>query len=223
VKKQAKHEQAGSMNALHIYKILFDTYGEQGWWPADSPFEVVVGAILTQNTNWQNVEKAIANLKAADALDAQAMLDMDETRLRELIRPSGFYKQKAERLRLFCTFYLGQGREQGIKKLPDPRSTLLALKGIGPETADSILLYALEIPVFVVDAYTRRIFIRLGLLDSAASYAETQTCFHTQLDRNVLLYKEYHALIVQHAKQHCRVKPLCASCPLTSICPAALT
>ncbi len=206
--------------ATDIYHVLLTAYGPQYWWPADSPFEMMVGAILTQNTNWQNVEKAIANLQLSGALDARAMLDMDEIRLRELIRPSGFFRQKAARLRLFCKFYLEQDREQGIKDLADPRAALLSLSGIGPETADSILLYALGIPVFVVDAYTKRIFTRLGLLQEKTDYSQTQAWFHAQLDKDVSLYKEFHALIVQHAKQYCRVKPLCAHCPLGPICPA---
>jgi len=207
-----------STTAADIYLLLFDAYGPQHWWPADSAFEMMLGAILTQNTNWLNIEKVIANLKAAGALDAQAIVSIDESRLRELIRPSGFFNQKALRLRLFSTFYLEYGREAGLKKLPDPRKALLSLNGIGPETADSILLYALEIPVFVVDAYTRRIFTRLGLLPDDVDYATTQTWFHTQLERDAPLFNDYHALIVQHAKQHCRIKPVCAGCSLRRIC-----
>jgi len=206
------------MSALTIYRLLRDACGPQNWWPAHSPFEVMLGAILTQNTNWRNVELAITNLKAANALDAQAILHMDESRLHELIRPSGFFRQKTERLRLFSAFYLEHGGEQGIRALPEPRSALLALKGIGPETADSILLYALNIPVFVVDAYTRRIFSRLSLLPADVSYDETQSWFTTHLQTDTGLFNEYHALIVQHAKQHCRVKPACDHCPLSHIC-----
>jgi len=206
------------MSALRIYRLLLDAYGEQHWWPAESPFEMMVGAILTQNTNWKNVERAIANLKAADALSAQAMLEMDEIRLRELIRPSGFFNQKAARLRLFCEFYLRQGGESGMQCLDHPRRTLLSLHGIGPETADSILLYALGIPVFVVDAYTRRIFARLGLLPARSGYAETQAYFHARMERNAALFNEYHALIVEHAKQHCCAKPRCNACPLQHHC-----
>jgi len=206
------------MDALQIYKLLSDAYGPQHWWPADTPFEMMLGAILTQNTNWLNVEKAIANLKAADALDAQPILSMDESRLRELIRPSGFFNQKAARLRLFSAFYLKHGGESGLKKLPDPRHSLLSLNGIGPETADSMLLYALHIPVFVVDAYTKRIFTRIGLLPEGVNYTTTQDWFHNQLKKDTQLFNEYHALIVQHAKQHCRVKPLCDTCTLQTCC-----
>jgi len=204
--------------ATDIYRLLFAAYGPQHWWPAQSAFEMMVGAILTQNTAWTNVEKAIANLRAAAALDAQAMLTMDEAGLRELIRPSGFFNQKAARLRLFCAYYLQTGREAGMRTLPDPRASLLALNGIGPETADSILLYALGMPVFVVDAYTRRIFTRLGLLPEGVNYADTQDFFHAQLANSAPLFNGYHALIVQHAKQHCRVKPDCSRCPVSGFC-----
>ncbi len=183
----------------------------------------MVGAILTQNTNWKNVEKAIFNLKQADALHAEAILDMDNARLRELIRPSGFFNQKADRLKLFCTFYLRHGKENGLKKLPNPRAELLAQKGIGPETADSILLYALQMPVFVVDAYTRRIFSRLGLISADIDYTATQTLFMNHLPADVLLFNTYHALIVEHAKRHCRVKPDCATCPLLCCCDSAIS
>jgi len=207
--------------ALDIHRRLLDAYGPQHWWPAESPFEMMVGAILTQNTNWKNVEKAMLNLKDADALDARTILDMDEDRLRGLIRPSGFFNQKAARLRLFCSFYLDNGGEAGMKGLDDPRHALLALNGIGPETADSMLLYALGIPVFVIDAYTRRIFGRLGLTSPDASYHELQVYFHARLERNAPLFNDYHALIVQHAKQHCRSRPVCSGCPLAAFCPSA--
>ena len=209
------------MAALDIHRRLLDAYGPQHWWPAESPFEMMVGAILTQNTNWKNVEKAMLNLKDADALDARTILDMDEDRLRGLIRPSGFFNQKAARLRLFCSFYLDNGGEAGMKGLDDPRHALLALNGIGPETADSMLLYALGIPVFVIDAYTRRIFGRLGLTSPDASYHELQVYFHARLERNAPLFNDYHALIVQHAKQHCRSRPVCSGCPLAAFCPSA--
>lgn len=179
---------------------------------------MMVGAILTQNTAWTNVEKAMANLKATDALDARTMLDMPGDRLRELIRPSGFFNQKATRLHLFCTFYLEHGGVDGIKKLADPKAALLALNGIGPETADSMLLYALDIPVFVIDAYTRRIFARLGLTGANAGYHALQDYFHASLETDTRLFNEYHALIVQHAKQHCRVRPDCTDCPLQQCC-----
>jgi endonuclease III related protein len=210
------------MDALRIYRLLFDAYGPQHWWPAESAFEMMIGAILTQNTAWTNVEKAIANLKAADALDARAVLGMGEERLRELIRPSGYFNQKAARLRCFCAFYLDHGGETGLKQLQNPRAKLLALHGIGPETADSMLLYALDMPVFVIDAYTRRIFARLGLTAADASYHELQAFFHAQLPMDPSLFNEFHALIVYHAKEHCLARPLCDDCPLQACCACFL-
>jgi len=204
-----------------IYQKLFAAYGPQHWWPANSPFEVMVGAILTQNTNWKNVEMAIGNMKTANMLDAEKIAKCNEAKLGALIRSSGFFNQKAVRLKSFCRFYLDQGRESGLKRLDNPRRTLLALSGIGPETADSMLLYALDIPVFVVDAYTKRTFSRLGMVSADATYAEVQQIFHSHLDADVSLFNEYHALIVNHAKLHCRVKPVCGYCPLLSLCLTA--
>jgi len=209
------------MSLLAIYEALLARYGPQGWWPADSPFEVMLGAILTQNTNWRNVEKAIANLKGAGMLDAAKIAALAPDRLAELIRSAGFFRQKAARIQRFCRFYLDCGGEAGLKRLADPREALLALNGIGPETADSILLYALQHPVFVVDAYTRRIFARLGLTDAKATYARLQAYFEARLPRDARLFNEYHALIVAHAKQHCRAEPICRGCPLRPRCRTA--
>jgi len=207
---------------LPVYQQLYVAYGPQQWWPADSPFEVMVGAILTQNTNWQNVEKAIGNLKANNMLDAVAIADCEHGTLAEIIRPSGYYQQKAERLKQFCRFFLASGRSETLKQqpLPDLRRLLLSLHGIGPETADSMLLYALEKAVFVVDAYTRRIFSRLGLLDARLGYEAVRHYFESQLEPSVPLFQEYHALIVEHAKRHCRVKAQCSGCPLAGHCPS---
>ena len=207
---------------LKVYRQLYKAYGPQQWWPADSPFEVMVGAILTQNTNWQNVEKAIGNLKANSMLTAAAIAGCQEERLAEIIRPSGYYRQKADRLRKFCRFFLESGQTEALKQqpLPELRRLLLALHGIGPETADSMLLYALDQPVFVVDAYTRRIFSRLGLLDARIGYEAIRHDFESQLEPSVPLFQEYHALIVEHAKRHCRVSPACTDCPLAGQCPS---
>jgi len=183
----------------------------------------MVGAILTQNTNWRNVETAITNLKQAGALDADLLLAMPEEQLQVLIRPSGFFRQKATRLQQFCHFYRDYGREAGLKQQPDLRKRLLAQPGIGPETADSILLYALDQPSFVIDAYTRRLFTRLGLIDKGTSYAGMQHYFESQLPTDLKLYQEYHALIVEHAKRHCRTIPLCTACPLLPTCPSSIT
>lgn len=181
---------------------------------------MMVGAILTQNTNWKNVELAISSLKAANLLDAASIITADHEQLAEVIRPSGFYNQKAQRLQLFSRFFVAHGEVSGLRKQPmaEMRSQLLALSGVGPETADSMLLYALEQPIFVVDAYTRRIFTRLGLLPEKIDYDGIQNYFHQQLEPDLLLFQEYHALIVEHAKRHCRSKPLCQKCPLHNNC-----
>lgn len=206
---------------LQTYQLLFDRYGPRHWWPADSPFEVAIGAILTQNTNWQNVEKAIRNLRDADALSLQGLAALDPEQLQQLIRPSGYFRQKTERLQLFCHYLLKHHGSIEIllqQSLNDARKELLGLKGIGPETADSILLYAGELPSFVVDAYTRRIFARLGLLAGSETYAEIRSYFMHNLPHQTTLFNEYHALIVQHAKCHCLTKPRCQACPLTAHC-----
>ncbi len=203
---------------LDIYRKLFDAFGPQHWWPARTPFEVMVGAILTQNTNWGNVERAVAKLGAANALTAERIARMPLKRLRGLIRSSGFYNQKARRLKAFSRFLLdGYGgsiarmRREEAAKL---RQGLLALEGIGPETADSILLYALDRPVFVVDAYTKRVFSRHGFLSEKQRYSDWQGLFEGNLPRDAKLYNEYHALIVRLAKTYCRKRPDCAGCPL---------
>ncbi|MCD6581612.1 MAG: endonuclease III domain-containing protein [Desulfuromusa sp.] len=209
---------------LHIYQTLLDHYGPRDWWPAKTPFEVVVGAILTQNTNWKNVEKAIANLQQADVLTLEAILNLEREKLEQLIRPSGFFRQKAERLQLFCR-YLQEHHQGKLDRLFDQdlnpvREELLSLNGIGPETADSILLYAGQLPSFVVDAYTNRLFRRIGILSGTEKYAEVRDLFMSHLPEEIQLYNEYHALIVIHCKDFCRKKPLCNNCPCADICLA---
>jgi len=207
-----------------LFSILLKAYGEQGWWPADTPFEVCVGAVLTQNTAWRNVERAIENLKREGLLSPEAIAEIDIGRLKELIKPSGFYNQKAERLKLLSEFIVRKGgienlKREGRKRL---RRELLSIKGIGRETADSILLYALEKPSFVVDTYTRRLLFRLGITEREdESYEEVKALFEREIPperKNVKLYNEFHALIVKHAKVHCRKKPRCGGCPLRSFC-----
>lgn len=212
-----------SYSPLQIYEILLAAYGEQKWWPAEHPFEMMVGAILTQSTNWRSVEKAIYNLKEENMLDAAKIANCDIKKLSELIRPSGFYNQKSQRLKTFSSFYVKHGKVDGLKKWQKSilRNMLLSISGIGPETADSMLLYALEKPVFVVDAYTKRIFTRLGLLPEKADYHTTQSYFEQRLTHALPLFQEYHALIVEHAKRHCRSKPLCLACPLYKQCAHA--
>jgi endonuclease-3 related protein len=215
-------------NWILVHDRLLAAFGPQHWWPGDTPFEVMVGAVLTQNTAWSNVERAIAQLKAADALTCPSLLDLEPGQLAQLIRPAGFFNVKTRRLLALCGFL----REEGVEAqprllaesapLPQLRRKLLAVHGVGDETADSILLYALDLPSFVVDAYTRRIFGRLGLLEGSETYAEIQGHFHRHLPARVALYNEYHALIVHLGKTLCRPRPRCGECPLASVCPYAL-
>jgi endonuclease-3 related protein len=203
-----------------IYGRLFSAYGPQGWWPGETPFEVAVGAILTQATNWRNAARAIANLKAARALSPEAMGRLPHTRLTELVRPAGFFNQKAKRLRAFLELIRKYGGLDKLFALPveELREALLSVPGIGPETADSIVLYAVGKPVFVVDAYTRRILVRLGLIEGGETYEELRDLFESNLPRDPELYKEYHALFVRHGKEHCRVRPHCKGCPISELC-----
>jgi endonuclease-3 related protein len=210
-----------------IYEILYEAYGRQKWWPVTPPggeipaytggprnelqrFEVAAGAVLTQNTAWRNAARAIENLNRAGALNPERLSTMDARKLAALIRPAGYYNQKAKRLRQLAHFF------QSGEKVT--RESLLALNGVGPETADSILLYACGRLKFIIDAYTRRIFSRLGLLDKNATYDAAQAVFQENIPRKTLIYKEFHALIVEHAKRHCRTKPVCEGCALLSRC-----
>ena len=206
-----------------IYDRLLTAYGPQGWWPADGPFEVMIGAVLTQNTSWRNVEQALASLSSIAELTPGSILGLGEEELASAIRSSGYFRQKAERVRLFCTYlvadYGGHVGAMDDRSTADLRRELLDLKGIGPETADSILLYALNRPVFVVDAYTTRLLLRLGLVKEGAGYQDTQMMFMDSLAPDSGLFNEYHALIVAHGKQRCRKSaPLCRQCPLETIC-----
>jgi endonuclease-3 related protein len=211
------------MAVLHeIYYKLFRAFGSQHWWPGETPFEIAVGAILTQNTNWGNVEKAIGNLKRKHALSATVIDKMPVERLAALIRPAGYFNVKAKRLKSFIGFLVG-GYGGSIKRMkhedPNPlREKLLRVNGIGPETADSILLYALEKPVFVIDAYTKRVLSRHDIMGHEKSYNEFQDLFHSALKRDVRFFNEYHALFVRLGKTHCkRQKPLCHQCPLRKV------
>ena len=211
------------MTLLQVYQILYQYYGPQSWWPADSPFEVMVGAILTQNTAWINVEKAIHQLKTNHALSAKSILTTPDETLAQWIRPSGYFNIKSQRLKNFCAWFLEQGELAGLNKLDTDslRHALLAVKGVGPETADDMLLYAFERPVFVIDAYTRRIFSRLQMINGEEGYEGLRHYFEQGLSDSqdkVFLFNEYHALIVIHAKEHCSKRPYCESCPLASVC-----
>ncbi len=201
-----------------IYETLFEKFGPQHWWPGETPLEIAIGAILTQNTNWKNVEKAIENLKNRDLIDVDRLLATPEDELRELIRPSGFFNIKLKRLLNFIRFLKAEGGLNELKKLPVPelREKLLSVPGIGPETADSIILYALEKPIFVVDAYTRRFLKRHGIIQGNEKYDEIRALFEKNLPQDVELFKEYHALIVKLGKVYCKSKPVCEGCPLNS-------
>ena len=203
-----------------IYRKLLEKYGPQHWWPANEPFEVIVGAILTQSTAWTNVEKAINNLKRAGTLKPDALRKLTEKELAVLIRPCGYYNVKSRRLKAFCAWLekecddsLDRLFQSDINKL---RQKLLGVYGIGEETADAIILYAGNRPVFVIDAYTRRIIDRAGLTPTNHSYTGYQTLFTASLLTDAKLFNEYHALLVRHAKEVCRKRPACKTCCLNS-------
>ena len=206
-----------------VYDRLLAAYGQQHWWPADEPFEVIVGAILTQSTAWTNVEKAISNLKAANILNPQSLNDIPSEELARLIRPSGYYNAKALKLKAFarqlCSRYDGDLGELFALNASALRRELLSIHGIGEETADSIILYAARQPVFVIDAYTRRIIDRLGIAPAKGGYAAYQAVFAGNLPADENLYNEYHALLVRHGKSVCRKHPRCSDCCLRPICP----
>jgi endonuclease-3 related protein len=206
-----------------VYRILLDVYGPPHWWPAETPFEVMVGAVLTQNTAWINVERALARLRARVPLAAEPILALDPADLADAIRPAGYFNVKARRLRAFCEAFVHSGGLAGLSTLDTAalRHRLLAIPGIGPETADDMLLYAFERPVFVVDAYTRRIFERLGPLSGGEGYETVRRTFEIALGPDVPLYNEYHALIVCHGKDICRTRPRCPDCRLRPLCPWA--
>jgi endonuclease-3 related protein len=225
-----------------IYRKLFSAYGEQGWWPmhgsadntkaenkagyhpgdyslphtVEQRFEVIIGAILTQNTNWKNVQGVLEQLGAARLFTPDSLLALPEQELAALIRPTGYFNQKARKLHAVSRFFW-ESKYLFTGKAPE-RTALLAIWGVGPETADSILLYAFKEPIFVVDAYTRRLLIRLGWPESRSSYLEIQKFFMQSLPPETILYNEYHALIVEHAKNFCRKAPLCTDCPLKKVC-----
>ncbi len=202
-----------------IYQKLYRSFGPQSWWPGETPFEVIVGAILTQNTNWQNVAKAIDNLKKAKVLTTRKLHSLPIDKLAQLIRPSGYFNIKAKRLKEFLNFlfnnYGGNLKKMFSRPLEDLRKEILSVRGIGPETADSILLYAAGLPIFVVDAYTKRIFSRKKLFAEDTDYHKVQKIFMENLKKDVQLYNEYHALIVRLGKDFCKkTKPKCEICPI---------
>ncbi len=212
-----------AMVLSEIYHRLYDRFGPQHWWPArDGPFEVMVGAILTQNTNWTNVSRAIDNLRAAGLLDFAALAALPVAELADHIRPAGYFRVKAKRLHnLLAMIDERFGGDPGRLLALDPaamREHLLAVSGIGPETADSIILYAAHKPVFVVDAYTHRILCRHGVIDEEAGYHDIQELFHDHLPADARLYNEYHALLVRLGKEFCKKRrPRCQGCPLEGL------
>jgi len=218
---------------VDVYDRLYEAYGPQGWWPLlregedglrcryepvnsvkeldrRERFEICAGAILTQNTNWSNAERALISLAKAGILDPGVLASMSPESISEHIKSSGYYNQKARRLNAFARFYL--------KNPPPDRDLFLAQWGLGPETVDDMLLYAYNQPVFVIDAYTIRLFSRLGLCDAGIPYHDLQRRIMKSIKKDVLMFKEYHALVVRHAKDHCGKKPACAGCPLENIC-----
>lgn len=203
---------------LKVYQSFYDRFGPQHWWPGETPFEVIIGAILTQNTSWKNVEKAIGSLKAAGMFTPEGLYKAPEEVLARLIKSSGYFNIKAKRLKNFLSFlfkeYIGDVdamlKEDGLIL----RDKLLKVNGLGPETVDSILLYACGYPVFVVDAYTKRIFLRHGYITMNDNYPQIQAFFMQSLPNDTGLYNEYHALIVRVGKDLCRKRPLCSICPI---------
>ncbi|WP_077358885.1 endonuclease III domain-containing protein [Virgibacillus halodenitrificans] len=211
-----------SENYYDIYIKLLQRYGAQSWWPADTPFEMLIGSILVQNTSWRNVEKAMEQLKPF--LSPEQIEKLTQEELARLIRPSGFFNVKAKRIKAFIAWFrLYDYEVENLKKRDreEIRNELLGINGIGRETADVMLLYAFDKPIFVVDAYARRIFYRLGN-DMPVSYDGFRFILEKELPLNLLLMNEYHALLVEHAKVHCKSNPICNGCPLFDLCARRL-
>ncbi|QDU54868.1 endonuclease III domain-containing protein [Aeoliella mucimassa] len=206
-----------------LYETMLAACGPQHWWPGESPLEVVVGAVLVQNTAWRNVERAIANLKTHELLDVERLHRAPTEQLETLLQPAGYFRVKTKRLQNVIRFLVDQhgGSLDRLFELSidDARQQLLSVNGVGPETADSILLYAGSLPRFVVDAYTRRILLRHNWIEPPATYEAMQQLFERRLAPDVDLYNEYHALIVRVGNEYCRAKPKCESCPLRSYLP----
>jgi endonuclease-3 related protein len=206
---------------MRIYHKLYKVYGPRHWWPGETSFEVMVGAILTQNTSWRNVEKAIQKLRGKGILNPEGIHFLKKRELAPLIRSSGYYRIKADRVKAFVSFlfeeYDGDLKRMRRERLDELREKLLAIRGIGPETADSILLYGLKKSIFVIDAYTKRILSRHGIISDKASYEEVQKLFIDHLPLDEKLFNEYHALFVHLGKTVCRKMPKCDICPLKSI------
>jgi endonuclease-3 related protein len=249
VKKSSTIKRKTARTIKDIYILLLRRYGPQGWWPiishdgtnptkagsingyhvsdysfpknSSQRFEICAGAVLTQNTSWPSVEKALVNLEKAGLLDAKKIAETDAETIKQLIKPAGYFNQKTSYLKNFTEFFLKIDR---ARRVPS-RADILAVKGIGNETADSILLYAFKRPEFVVDAYTKRIFSRIGMIDAKAKYDDIKAIFESNLKKKerqdaetIRIFQEYHALIVEHAKRHCGTRPRCTDCPLEKLC-----
>lgn len=222
VRNRPRREAAGgdrlSRKVRRIFDLLHGHFGALHWWPGETPFEIIVGAILTQNTAWRNVERAIANLQAAGLLSAAGIRQTNDDTLAGLIRPSGYYHIKTQRLKAFIRFFYGEFGGDLERMFAEDvsllRNKLLAVKGIGEETADSILLYAGNKPVFVVDAYTRRILARHDMIGAGWDYGQIQSLFMEHFPSRAPLYNQYHALLVNTGKDFCRKEPRCEACPL---------
>jgi len=206
---------------MKIYTRLYQAYGPRHWWPGETPFEVMVGAILTQNTSWKNVEMAIRKLKENRVLNPDGIYRLKEEPLGLLIRASGFYRIKAKRLKTFVSFlfdeYEGDIHKMKRGRVSNLREKLLGIHGIGPETADSILLYGLQKPIFVVDAYTKKVLSRHGIVSEKASYETIQNLFMEHLPHEEKLFNEYHALLVHLGKNVCKKRPECNKCPIKDV------
>jgi endonuclease-3 related protein len=210
---------------FRIYERLSNAFGPQYWWPGDTPWEIACGAVLTQNTNWTNVEKAISNLIAADSLCPRTILSMESDVLATLIRPAGYFNLKAKRLKNLARWWIERDAPDGVDTVPleDLRKDLLTINGVGEETADSILLYALDQTTFVVDAYTKRFLRFHGLIGDKATYQQVKALFEDRLPHDRQTFNEFHALIVELGKNHCRPKPTCDDCPLEPLLGKRLT
>jgi len=223
VNRKASSSLVASPPLMEVFRKLFQTWGPQHWWPGRTRLEIIVGAILTQNTNWANVEKAITNLRRKRLLSLHALLTFPESTIAQAIRPAGYYNQKAKRLKAFASFlertYGGSLRRMFSDTTPQLRQRLLSVPGIGPETADSILLYAGRRPVFVVDAYTRRVMQRHGWIRGNETYEDLAALCQQALPADVQLLNELHALLVRLGKTHCRTRPRCPGCPLEKLLP----
>ena len=203
-----------SLNEL--FQKLEDHFGKQDWWPADNKFEIIIGAILTQNVNWGNVEKALDNLRNKNLLNPKGIVEIDQKIIEGLIKPTGFYKQKTTRIKRISKAIINKKGVENFLEQKNLRDKLLSLKGIGPETADCIVLYAAEQPTFVIDSYTKRILNRTE--GTKGNYINLQSYFEERLNKNVELFQEFHALLVELGKNYCKTKPKCQECPIFMSC-----